>query len=124
MHTPPGFQHCILAGLEGNARSPGIPILYSMFTVDDLFALCADQDALQSILVQLGFQDARPETCPKCGEPLDGKLYLRRGKDHWRCNRHSCGRWVPVQSGQLEGFSAIDFSPRYRWSTAPVMPYI
>ena len=28
MHAPRGFRYCIWAGLEGDARSPGFPILY------------------------------------------------------------------------------------------------
>ena len=73
-----------------------------MFSVDDLFQLCSDKDAVREFLQEHGFQESRPETCPKCGDPVDETVYLRNGKDHWRCRRKGCQRWLPVQSGNLE----------------------
>ena len=74
-----------------------------MFTLDDLNALCSDQDVLREWLSDLGFQDKRPASCPKCGGELYAELCVHQGKQHWRCKRKGCYKRIPVQSGQLEG---------------------
>ena len=77
-----------------------------MFSVDDLFTLCADQDVIHALLRDLGFEDTRPRVCPKCGAKLDATVVIHQGKEHWRCKAVACRRFVPLQSGNL-GYSKL-----------------
>ena len=84
---------------------------FSMLTLFQLQELTADATKLRQFLTEYGFLDpGLPDSCPKCGGPLSGKISMHRNKEHWRCMRKQCQHRVPDGTNSL--FEGCKLSPQ------------
>ena len=73
-----------------------------MVTLFQLQELTADATKLRQFLTEYGFLARNPPaSCPKCAGPLSGAIIMHRNKEHWRCMRKGCQKWVPVGTNSL-----------------------